>query len=60
VFRASKTAALTVVRTAALTVSLSAQPAPALGWPPTAAAMRALTLARRIEEPMGAPILVRI
>src|SRR5215207_1638923 len=49
-----------VVRTAALTVALSAQPAPALGWAPTAVAMQALTSARRIGVPMGAPILVRI
>jgi len=60
VFRASKTAALTVVPTAALTVALSAQPAPAPGWAPTAVAMQALTSARRIGVPMGPPILVRI
>jgi hypothetical protein len=58
VFRASKTAALTVALTvaptAALTVALSVQPAPAVGSAPTAVAFRALTSARRIGVPMGA------
>jgi hypothetical protein len=64
VFRASKTAALTVALTvaptAALTVALSVQPAPAVGSAPTAVAFRALTSARRIGVPLGAPILVRM